>query len=396
MYADDLVLLSLSDTGLQRCLDKLQIFANNNNLTISIKKSKTIIFNKTGKLIKHVFTSNGKKLEPVQNFCYLGFDIKASGTVTSAIATLNDKAKKAMRPLQNAIARFSIPAKTAIKLFHAYISPIILYNAENWAILSEKKLKNFDIDTVFTDVNDSKANVTHRKFLKYIMGVTPSCPTLAVMGDTGEIPLLLKGFKMLLKYWYRVTNLHDNTLAKKALLENVQLRTNWITTIEKLMNCFKLTDSIRNINTLNTAANKAMNEAYIKFWKHTKNNDSGRLEFYKSVKNEFGFEAYLNLPFFKGRKAIAKLRGSDHGLEIEKGRHKKIPRDNRLCRLCNSGVVESEIHFLQDCTFYDTVRQIYDFNYTIGNTNLEKLGQYLVVAFEKRKDGIASVTQVSA
>ena len=48
LYADDLVLLSQSRTGLQTCLDKVHEFSSGKHLTISIKKSKTLMFNYTG------------------------------------------------------------------------------------------------------------------------------------------------------------------------------------------------------------------------------------------------------------------------------------------------------------------------------------------------------------
>ena len=111
------------------------------------------------------------------------------------------------------IARFNLPIKTSIKLFNTYISPIILYNAENWAILSNNKLKTFTVDTFFTEINDKKDKIIHRKCLKFILGVTKSCPTLAIMGDLGEIPLILKGYIQMLKYWHRVRELHHNTFA---------------------------------------------------------------------------------------------------------------------------------------------------------------------------------------
>ena len=131
LYADDLVLVSNSAEGLQRSLNKLSEYAYHKCLTISIKKSKTMIFNLSGRHIKKQFTIEGKTLESVNTFCYLGFEVKPNGTTKHAMNTLNEKAKKALRPLMCAIARFNIPAKTAIRLFHTFISPIILYNVEN-------------------------------------------------------------------------------------------------------------------------------------------------------------------------------------------------------------------------------------------------------------------------
>ena len=60
LYADDLVLLSTSKVGLQRSLDKLSKYADQKCLTVSIKKSKTMTFNKPGRLIKSEFYLNSK------------------------------------------------------------------------------------------------------------------------------------------------------------------------------------------------------------------------------------------------------------------------------------------------------------------------------------------------
>ena len=72
--------------------------------------------------------------------------------VNHAMSVLNDKANKALRPLFTAIVGFNLPAKTAIKLFHTFIVPILLYNVENWSILSDKKLTTFNNDTLFDNI----------------------------------------------------------------------------------------------------------------------------------------------------------------------------------------------------------------------------------------------------
>ena len=70
LYADDLVLISSNAEGLQRSLDKLGDFAESKKLTISIKKSKSIIFNSQGRFIKQQFSIKGEIIEPVNTFCY--------------------------------------------------------------------------------------------------------------------------------------------------------------------------------------------------------------------------------------------------------------------------------------------------------------------------------------
>ena len=120
-------------------------------------------FNLAGRLIKHNYYIKGRPLESVNRFCYLGFEVCPSGTVKHAMNTLHDKAKKALRPLMGAIA---------IKLFRMYVSPIILYNVENWATLTDQKLKK-DADLCFFDMTDKdNTDTIHRKFLRYTLGLT--------------------------------------------------------------------------------------------------------------------------------------------------------------------------------------------------------------------------------
>ena len=393
LYADDLVLISESSEGLQNSLDKVYQFANSKHLTISVKKSKTMTFNQAGRMINNSFTLNKEVLEHVQSFCYLGFDIKCSGTVKHAMNVLCDKANKALRPLLCAIARFRIPAKTSIRLFHTLISPIVLYNAENWTILSDKRLQNFNNETIMDDTTGSKVDVIHRKLLKFILGVSKSCPNLAMYGDAGEVPLSLKGYRLMLNVWHKVTNLPDTYLVKKALLENIELHTNWMNTIEKLINCFNLADKIGNHDKFKKVTKCDIDKAYLDYWKtQLAKPEITRLGFYSEIKNEFIMENYLHIDNFENRKVIAKFRCSDHSLEIEKGRHKKIPRTERICKLCDKGQVETEEHFLLKCDIYHPLKRKHDMiEYTtahelLTNVEQEKFGKYLVEAFAFREE----------
>ena len=48
----------------------------------------------------------------------------------------------------------------------------------------------------------------------------------------------------------------------------------------------------------------------------------------------------------KYRNILAKLILSSHNLQIESGRHCKIPRRDRKCILCNLNDIEDEVHFV--------------------------------------------------
>ena len=94
MLTYDLILLSRSESGLQTCLNKLKVYCDEWNLRVNIKKSKILIFNKTGKLIESHFVLGTDKLESVRTYIYLGIEITASGSFEGAVKRLCDKAKK--------------------------------------------------------------------------------------------------------------------------------------------------------------------------------------------------------------------------------------------------------------------------------------------------------------
>ena len=337
-------------------------------------------------------TLGNTKIEQIQTFCYLGFEMKASGVVSAAVNTLYDKANKAMRPLMGVISRFDIPVKTALTLFHTYISPIALYAVENWAILSEKKILRFGEETIFIDVVNNKPDILHRQFLKFLLGTSRSCPNMAVYGEMGEIPLSLKAYRLLLKYWYRVTFMPDDTFVKKALLENIRLRTKWIRTIEKIIGQLNLSQFPETINKFGKTLSENLKQKFLNYWAKAITESDSRLSFYGQIKQEFKMEPYLNLSDFRLRKTIAKFRCSDHTLEIEKGRHKKIPRDQRICKVCLSNNIETETHFLINCEFFEHSRnstglvKSRDCQTILQDTDPEVLGKYLMEAFLARRD----------
>lgn len=81
------------------------------------------------------------------------------------------------------------------------------------------------------------------------------------------------------------------------------------------------------------------------FWKHMLDNSS-KLSFYSTFKSEYKLEDYLTtIRNASQRKAVTKFRISCHKLQIEYGRYHNIPREQRLCNLCDTNEIEDEYHF---------------------------------------------------
>ena len=115
MYAGDLVLMATSQEGLNKCLSKLEKFCDTWQLEVNIKKSKVVIFNPAGRIISGLnFPYQGKNLEIVKSYCYLGIDLVCSGTFRTARINLLEKAQKALFPLQTMIKQFQLPCKKSL------------------------------------------------------------------------------------------------------------------------------------------------------------------------------------------------------------------------------------------------------------------------------------------
>ena len=73
---------------------------------------------------------------------------------------------------------------------------------------------------------------------------------------------------------------------------------------------------------------------------------------YATHKLNYDFEPYLtHINIKKHRNSLAKLRLSDHQLQIQKGRQTRpsTPRHLRVCKVCQNKI-EDEAHFLFECT----------------------------------------------
>ena len=60
----------------------------------------------------------------------------------------------------------------------------------------------------------------------------------------------------------------------------------------------------------------------------------------------FFLEKYLLQESLIKWKNLTHLRISSHKLSVETGRFNKTPLENRLCAMCDKGLVEDEFHFI--------------------------------------------------
>ena len=82
-----------------------------------------------------------------------------------------------------------------------------------------------------------------------------------------------------------------------------------------------------------------------------------KLLYYNLYKGDFAVEDYVTANFSKQQRfIIAQFGAGVLPLEIEVGRYQNVPLGERTCKICLSGEVEDEVHFLCVCTHYNQER----------------------------------------
>ena len=247
----------------------------------------------------------------------------------------------------------------------------------------------------------------HLHFLKWALGVNRKASNAGVWGDSGRYPLLYESINLTIKYAHRLKNLKNDSLVSLAFQEQENMKLDWYRGLEPILAldpCFSADHvaAFRKRSTNNPKTNsdnhshvpkedflihngfkkripaqktrplgsktftphiitKTLKANFRESWGATINS-SRKLKFYINLKSDFGKEQYLDqIIKYSDRVNITRLRISAHRLQIELGRYKQIPREDRLCSWCKLvlGVetIEDEEHFLQYCDLNATPRR---------------------------------------
>ena len=126
---EDVIMMSMSANGMQSCIDNLKSYCDEWHLEISIKKTKIIVVNKSGKLPKCThFYYSGKKLDIVQKYKSLGSVISCSGSNITAKVKLQEQADKDYFALQKTMLKIGYDPRYCFDLFVKSVRPILTYN----------------------------------------------------------------------------------------------------------------------------------------------------------------------------------------------------------------------------------------------------------------------------
>ena len=380
-YADDLVLISESEVGLQKSLDTLKQFTSNWFLDINPKKTKHMIFAK-GKRNKEIkFSFGDTVLDQCDSYCYLGVVFSKSGSMNMASKALYDKAVGAMFSLIRSVNKhYACNFNLLLGLFDKLIVPISLYNSEVWGTnflpVNQKSSDYFNIKKISKHIDEQ----LQIKFLKIILGVNQRVSNWAVLSETGRFPMIIRVFISMIKYYFHLMSTESDLLSA-ALSTNIILARNghnsWYRTIERVFKFANLeyllyTSDNYEVTFQLRKLDKSMKSLYLDKWSADKaslSQNTNKIGILLDIKDNFELSDYLvKSKVAKHRIAISKIRLSSHRFPIETGRYEQIPREDRTCPF-GCGQLGDEAHYLFKCKhpFLLTIRD--PLLLTINNTD---------------------------
>ena len=370
LWADDLVLLALDPASLQNLLKVLEDYCVTWGLTVNLKKTAIMVFNKSSVKLKESseFVYQGKAIPSARSYCYLGVTFSLNGSFKLNESLLKQKATRAIFAIKQAIDFSTISPHTALKLFDTLVLPVASYCCQVWLPMTAWKKFNNGNALDLKAIARTPLERLHLAFCKTILGVHGRTSNGTIWGECGRLPLSLSLAGTVQRYYNRITKLEEThkesqdsqtPLIVFALQEQKELQLDWYTCLE----------AMRSFN---------WNNEFTNAWS-TEIQTNRKLSFYSEMKTGFGQEAYLHLERSLA-KWIARLRCSSHRFNIETGRQQRIRTSNRTedilakeraCPLCTGkaevfelliqlpereNIVESEEHVMLHCPAYEKLR----------------------------------------
>ena len=329
MYADDLVILSETSTGLQNCLTNLHDYTMQWDLQINISKTKIMVFQNVGRKVDNIYTFGHQILEKTKNYKYLGTTISNTGNFKMNESNLKKKGLRASYIITKNITSYSKPS-TAIKIFERMIEPILTYNCEIAQAYLPKTWDYTKFKQNMWEIGDA-LNKVSLGFLRQLLGVHKKTTSMAIHAETGKKPISIKIFVLIIKYWLRLSTCENGLLVevqKLNLEQDENRKQNWMRIIKYLLQItnmqeIKPSDCSKENNKLAIKFQQKINLAFEEWWKSQGVvTGESKLDFYYKYKKTFTYEKYLdNVPRYI-RIHITRLRVSSHILPTGTGTSK--------------------------------------------------------------------------
>ena len=210
----------------------------------------------------------------------------------------------------------------------------------------------------------------------------------------------------MLCFWYRLNVLGFSNSSKLSamflklcslLYEKTAIKLNWLNGVYTLLNDLGLQhfwlqrDNVSySINYFKSLVKQGLKDHFLQKWLQNVQENNVCLS-YRLFKDRFGFEGYLTKLSFSARRSICRFRLSNHRLPIQQQRQLGIPREERVCHLCDKNEIGDEFHYLFNCAHpvLTESRKVKLTKYFHHHPNVIKMNQLLNSTSRKRLRDLA-------
>ncbi|MCO5589434.1 hypothetical protein L7F22_043401 [Adiantum nelumboides] len=328
-------------------------------------------------------------MEVTCSYVYLGVIFTAASGTFSMTQAARDRltrgyASLAMMERQCHQAHFQEP-RTKGWLFDTLVTPTLMHASAIWGPGL--------VDSVWTQIERPQIIMISR-----IIRSKPSVPHDIIRAELAAPPMLVEALFQTVCLLHRFRDMDPDRISHRAFIASREMaRTgdtsswyaqtgDWLAQhgfdIDRLpplqydtqAPTYSLSRSERN-----RVIRQEIWHTYIqRTWRRPTDTLPPKMLYYYEHFLRFSEQGFIEIPLYmreymphRLRASIGQLRVSSHQLEIESGRARGIPREERICRICQTEV-ESEEHFVTRCPAY---------------TELSSLQQHMIV---RSRGGLAS------
>ena len=153
LFADDLVLLSSTESGLQCALNSFADASNTAGMKISTAKTEVLhLLRDPDQCVLQV---NGATLKQVEKFKYLGVAFTSAGRLDEALVTRIGKASVVMRALHYAVVmKRELSKKAKLSVFKTVFVPILTSGHESWVMIKRVRSQVQASEMTFLQIID--------------------------------------------------------------------------------------------------------------------------------------------------------------------------------------------------------------------------------------------------
>ena len=354
MFADDVILLSDSITGLQNQLNVLCDTALSLGLTVNLDKSNIVVFRNGGYLsLKEKWFYGGSKMNVVNMYKYLGVILSTKLSFSHMLYDIANKGKRRVINIFKLLRQTGERSpKIFFKMFDAQIQPILSYGAEVWGLVAK-------LDVI---------EKVHTFALKRFLNVSIRTPNASVYGELGRFPLYVNMYIKSIKYWLKILKLPEHRLPLKAyrmlLFLHQQNRNTWASTVCSFLykHGFQEVWENQGVGNEREFVKLLRSRLIVGFQEQWSCllSDSERFSLFRTFKSSISLSPYLlHLKHIQARISLIRLRLGVSQLNTHKLRFKRNVTNRDLsCPFCPNQE-ESEFHFVLLCPRYADLRQYY-------------------------------------